>query len=185
MVSGISTSFSRNSLKRGVVIFLLGEVITMITLIAEPKYVIVFGVLSFLGMSMILYDLGKPLFDRIPWIISFIISICLYYIFLDFRSGIINLHFMQVNINPWIANREYLYPLGLTSPGFHSADYFPLIPTFFIFLAGTALSKPIKSNKLPQKFYTMKFPVIKTIGKHSLFIYLVHQPLILLLIGII
>ena len=29
--------------------------------------------------------------------------------------------------------------LGFISPGFYSADYFPLLPWFFLFLTGTAL----------------------------------------------
>jgi uncharacterized membrane protein len=179
LVSGICTSFSRNVLRRGAVLALLGALITVGTTFLLPESLIVFGVLSFFGSSMVIYDLSRPAFDKIPWQITLIMSAALFISLRDFGSGVIDLFFTKITFS-LPENRDYLYPLGITSPSFSSEDYFPLIPTFFVFLAGTALSKPILSNKLPKKFYTAKTPVINFIGRHSLLIYLVHQPIIFL-----
>ena len=72
----------------------------------------------------------------------------------------------------------WLYPLGFTAPGFYSADYFPLLPWFFLFLMGTALGgwclenrdSPLLTKSLP--------PALTWPGRHSLVIYVLHQPVL-------
>jgi len=181
LVSGCCASFSRDVIKRGAILAVLGEAITVATAIFSPENLIVFGVLSFFGISMILYGLISPALQKIPWAIVLVTAAALWFALRDFGSGRINLIFTELHFN-LPRNRDYLYPFGITSPTFRSADYFPLIPTFFIFLFGTALSKPIKSNQFPKSFYTLKAPVISFIGRHSLLIYLVHQPLLLFIL---
>lgn len=182
-VSGICTAFSSNSLKRGVMLFLIGELITIGFSIFAPDDIIVFGVLTFFGVSMILYEFIKPLLNKLPWYITFFVCILLYIMFYNFSRGEINLFAAKVYFN-LPRDREYLYPLGIPSYDFFSSDYFPLIPHFFMFLAGTALSKPVKEHKLPDWFYNIKTPVIRFIGRHSLLIYLIHQPLFMILMYI-
>jgi uncharacterized membrane protein len=73
--------------------------------------------------------------------------------------------------------------LGFTEPRFYSADYFSLIPWFFLFLAGYfgyhwamqkgALEKAAALKPLPKLFGWVDF-----MGKHSLIIYMLHQPVI-------
>jgi uncharacterized membrane protein len=74
---------------------------------------------------------------------------------------------------------DWLLPLGLHSPGFSSFDYFPLIPWLGIFLLGAALGKSVYAPRrsllpwsLPQTFFNAA-------GRHSLIIYIAHQPVIL------
>lgn len=182
-VSGICTAFSKNSLRRGAVLLVLGEAITIGMSIIAPDDIIVFGVISFFGASMILYDLIRPFISKIPWYITFAVCILLYIIFFDFSEGALNFIFTRVYID-LPRNLDYLYPLGVTSSTFRSSDYFPLIPHMFIFLAGTALSEPVRKGMLPRWFYTVKTPFIRFIGKHSLLIYLIHQPVFMLILYI-
>jgi uncharacterized membrane protein len=175
VVSGISTHFSRNSLKRGVIIFLFGQVITLVTAAAEnitgaADITIVFGVLTFIGLSMMIYSVIRPGLEKLdmPWGLLFFISIALYVIFLIYPP-----HGMFVPRTMW------LYPLGMISPAFHSADYFPLVPNFFIFLAGTALAAPIVKGRFPKFFYKVRALPLEFIGRHSLLFYILHQPAIL------
>lgn len=67
---------------------------------------------------------------------------------------------------------------GVPGPNFFSADYFPLIPWLFLFLAGTVIGVPIKQNKFPQWFYELKVPFFAPAGRHTLLIYIAHQPII-------
>jgi uncharacterized membrane protein len=72
-----------------------------------------------------------------------------------------------------------LLRFGMTEwPDVPSADYFPLIPWVFVFLLGVWLGGVIRDNKFPQWFYTADVPVLPTIGRYTLWIYLLHQPVL-------
>ena len=178
-VSGISTAFSRNIFRRGSMLYLLGMVITLVTSLFLPENLIVFGILSFLGLMMLLYAAARPVLDRIPWWILLAVWFVLYLIFRDFASGnTLHLLFTEWQLPEVFSKQSYLYPLGIRPPGFYSADYFPLLPWGFIFLCGTALSKPILDRKFPAWFYHVRIPFLDFIGKHTLLIYIVHQPVL-------
>jgi len=88
------------------------------------------------------------------------------YIFTDWWTGV-----TQVSV-------QWLYPLGLTAPGFRSADYFPLLPWFFLFLTGTVLGGWCLSHR-DSRLLTKFLPAVLTWpGRHSLIIYILHQPVL-------
>ena len=70
------------------------------------------------------------------------------------------------------------FPLGLGPSGIFSADYFPLLPWIFVFLFGTWLGRYIKDGKFPAWFYEASMPGFSTVGRHSLVIYVLHQPVL-------
>ncbi|MBQ8826527.1 MAG: DUF1624 domain-containing protein [Oscillospiraceae bacterium] len=185
-VSGICTAFSRDIVKRGAVIYLMGSCLTIASNIFSADAVFVFGVLSFFGMMMMLSGIIRPITDKLPWQLLFTLCILLYIIFFDFsrEHGTLHLIFADVKLN-LPRDREYLYPLGIRHSGFSSMDYFPLIPNGFVYLAGVALSKPFKERTLPKFFFVRtKTAVLNFIGRHSLAFYIIHQPLFLLLTNI-
>ena len=59
-VSGICCRFSRNNLKRGLLTFGLGMVLTVVTSLFIPEQIVRFGVLHLLGASMVLFALLEP-----------------------------------------------------------------------------------------------------------------------------
>ncbi len=75
-----------------------------------------------------------------------------------------------------------LFPLGLTYPGYTALDYYPLLPWFGVVLMGMAagyhafpagrpvFGEPWKDSQAARS--------LALLGKHSLTIYVVHQPLI-------
>ncbi len=74
---------------------------------------------------------------------------------------------------------KWLFPLGWTYPGFYSADYFPLFPWFFVFLVGSWAGYYVAERKLPERFYELKgVPFFSWLGRRSLFIYVIHQPIL-------
>ena len=79
--------------------------------------------------------------------------------------------------DPW------LYPLGLTAPGFESADYFPLLPFLGYFLLGAALGRWTYANRQSRfREKTFDQPILHFFclcGRYSLFIYLIHQPILI------
>lgn len=72
----------------------------------------------------------------------------------------------------------HLWLFGFTTPDFASADYFPLLPWFFVFLLGTWAGRYVKAGRLPQWFYTTKAPRLALVGRHALLLYVLHQPLL-------
>lgn len=184
-VSGICTRYSKDPIKRGAFLYIIGWLITFVTSYFIPSELIVFGVLSCFGASMTICGLLRPLLDKIPWQILLISSALLWIIFMDFhRSGTIHLFVTDITV-PLPAVDRYLYPIGIKSGEFYSADYFPLIPYIFMFLFGYALHTPVKEHKLPEAFYRMNCPPLEFIGRHSLLIYAVHQPVFLLILELI
>lgn len=178
-VSGVCAGFSRNVLKRGAALFLLGELLTMGTALFMPDNLIVFGVLSCFGMIMLIYGVISPFLKKIPNIIIFAVFLTLSVIFSDFyRSDSLFFIFGRIKLD--VPNDiGWLYPIGITSSDFRSSDYFPLAPYGFIFLAGTAFSDCVKNRELPDFFYRASLPAVNFCGRYSLWFYIIHQPIFL------
>ncbi len=176
-VSGICAGFSGNVLRRGATLFILGEMLTLFTAAFMPDNIIVFGVLSCFGASMLIYGVISPVMKRFPQLAVFAVFAALSVIFFNFHSEK-SLFFIFDSVRLNIPdNIEYLYPIGITSENFRSMDYFPLVPFGFIFLAGTGLSDIFAKRELPEFFYKASLPVINFCGKYSLWLYIIHQPL--------
>ena len=180
-ISGTCAGFSKNVLKRGATLFLMGEALTIGTAIFAPDNLIVFGVLSCFGTIMLIYGIISPVLKKLPNILTFVVFTLLSVMFFDFaRNESLFLLFTKIQLD-LPDNINYLYPIGITASGFRSADYFPLIPYGFIFLAGTAFSDYVKSGQLPQIIYKAKLPVINFLGRYSLWVYIIHQPVFMLI----
>ena len=81
----------------------------------------------------------------------------------------------------WYRNLLTTY-IGMPSPGFFSTDYFSVIPWFFLFLTGYFLFGVCKKyGCLQWKILQKRIPFLDYPGKHSLMVYLLHQPIIFLL----
>ena len=72
---------------------------------------------------------------------------------------------------------RWLAFLGFPPNSFYSADYFPIIPWIFLYLFGFELWRWI-ADKGFDRFFRLRIPVLDFIGRHSLSIYLIHQPLL-------
>ena len=73
---------------------------------------------------------------------------------------------------------SWLVWLGLRYPGFATSDYFPLLPFLGFFLLGGVLGRVLYGEK---KSLLPRIPgagALEWIGRHSLPIYLLHQPLL-------
>ena len=77
---------------------------------------------------------------------------------------------------------SWLFPLGLTTDTFFSSDYFPLLPQLGYFLLGIGIGRMAyreKKTRLPGSFSESTIArFFRFCGRHSLLIYLVHQPVL-------
>ena len=161
LLAGASARFSRNNLRHGLTVLAAGVVVEIGAAIGGQT--IRWGVLMLLGTSMVLWHfLGKYLQKLPPAVLGW--------------GGFALFFAARAWTDAAQVSASWLYPLGFTAPGFHSADYFPLLPWFFLFLMGTVLGgwcldhrdSPLLTRPLPR---ALTWP-----GRHSLIIYILHQP---------
>lgn len=76
--------------------------------------------------------------------------------------------------------------LGFTMKGFFSTDYFSFLPWIFLFWGGFFLNRALSAQGHGKAFagpvFHLQVPVLNLIGRHSLPVYLIHQPILYLLI---
>ncbi len=171
LISGICATLGSRHIRRGLTVFGCGIVCTAATTgiyllgLADKSIIIYFGVLHCLGTSMLLWGILR----RCPnWLLAILGgSLCLIGLYLE-QTTLVDF--------PW------LIPFGFLYPGFSSSDYFPLLPNLGYFLFGALLGRTLyrrKETLFPQldpSFYPFHF--LRQCGRHSLSIYLLHQPLI-------
>ncbi len=167
-LAGLCCRLSRSNLKRGLIAFAIAMVMTVVTslpIIDEP---IRFGVLHLLGFSMVFFALTHKAWDAIPRAIAPFF----YTAMIVLTAVLVERTTIPAPLAHWI------FPFGWTYPGFYSADWFPIFPWLFVFLLGTWAGLYVAERKLPEWFYTATCPVLPAIGRRSLLIYVVHQPIL-------
>ena len=151
---------------RGLQIFGLGMVITLLSLLVVPDQYVRFGILHFFGIAFILV----PFFLRFRYI-NLILGAALMAI------GIYLLEQRVLVDFPW------LLWLGLRPHGFSTLDYFPLLPWFGLLLVGMFFGK-ILYPQGNRRFHIPEFsnPVASALtlpGRHPLLVYIAHLPVII------
>lgn len=178
IISGICANFSRHSVRRGVIVFGCGMLCSAVTAgmyflqLADSSILIYFGVLHCLGCCMLLWPVLKKLPDAVMALFSLLII----------ATGL----YLRT-IAP--ASTWLFIPLGILRPGFVSSDYFPLLPYAGFFLLGCILGRvlyPCGKSRFPHA--RTNTPVVGTLcflGRHSLMVYLLHQPVLAGLVWIL
>ena len=169
-IAGWMTSLSRNNLKRGALYATVALVVFIATTVAAVDTPINFGIIFCMAASTLLYwALEKPLSRINP---KALLTIALV-IFLATRG-----------IPKTTYDIQGLSWLGFPSPTFVSGDYYPLIPFFFMYLAGATAARWHKNagDNYPEWMYQSHIAPLGAIGTKSLPIYLIHQPLVLLVL---
>lgn len=174
-------ALSKKLIKRGASIFAIGLLITAVTWIYPHDGAILFGVLHLIGLSTIL---------AVPFLINLTKEAQTFGKYKEKPAWLIPLIFGIIIILvskavEKISGPIWLVPLGIHPYGFYALDYEPLFPWFGAVLIGTAAGAwlyPKGERRFSLGSLKDEPPVLKPvswIGRHSLVIYLVHQPIIL------
>ncbi len=185
VVSGISCHYTRSNWRRGLRAFGLGMLLTVVTALFIPSQLILFGILHFFGSMTMLYALLQPLLEKVPTMAGLLGSTLLFFLTWPIFSGFIRVLGVTVYLPEFLYNKPLLFPLGFACQGIASADYYPLIPWGFLFLAGSFFGRYVRAGRLPEFCYRSHLPLLARIGNHTMLIYLVHQPVIYGLLALI
>jgi uncharacterized membrane protein len=155
-------------LKRGLKIFGLGLIITIATFLYLQEGFIVFGVLHCIGISIIFaYPFLRFSYQNLI-LGTFLIIL-----------GII--------IKNFIFDFYWLVWLGFIPSNFYTVDYFPLLPWFGVVLIGIFLGNSLYKN-YKRRFHLKDlsgFVIVRFfsfLGRNSLIIYFIHQPILIAII---
>lgn len=190
-LSGFCFSLGKKKIKRGLFILAAGILVTIVTCLITPSQRIFFGVLTLLGASMVIMFFGEKIwnmipennvFRKIPSIAAMAVSFFLFLLTKGINNGYLGIGDLYL----WELPKE-LYQqgdlmtfIGFTREDFYSADYFSLMPWFFLFMTGYFLFHAVK-----EKGWLSKLSELPSVGhfwgfcgRTSLWIYLIHQPII-------
>lgn len=185
IISGVSFNFSHHTVRNGIIVSLCGFLVTIVTALAMPEQAVWFGILNLLGISMLICSALKNLINAVPPALGATASFLVYAVTYGVQNGYIGfLNASIFELPQALYSYKYLSFIGFRSSDFVSSDYFPIIPWIFLYIFGIFLWKIIKNRNLEKYFY-FKIPILNTIGRYSLVIYLAHQPAIMLIMNVI
>ena len=148
LLSGFCVPLGHHTLRRGVTVFAAGALVTAVTLVFMPGDRVIFGVLTFLGTAMLITGLLQPLLQKIPAWAGLVVSLLLFAATYHTQDGFWQLGPWQMLL-PWL----FLFWAGY----------------FLHFCMGRARMEPLRRSVCP---------ALGWMGRHSLLLYLLHQPVI-------
>ena len=174
LLSGFCLHLGRHRMRRGLAAFAGGAAVSAVTMIAMPDSSVFFGVLSFLGTATLISIPLEPLLRRIPARAGLSGSFLLFMLLRDVNEGFLGFEGARIAALPNGLYRNLLTAcLGFPPAGFVSSDYFSLFPWLFLFLTGYFLYE-LRRDTPPR----LRLPLVTALGRRSLVVYLLHQPLI-------
>jgi len=183
-IAGISLSISWNRFQktgkpkwkkyglRGTKILGYGLAITLVTLIFYPDNFIFYGILHLIGTTILLSPFVIDNWKK------------------SLTATLIILSLFSLLQRP-ITDSLTTATIGLTQPSFQTLDYFPIIPYSAIIYLGTTIGHHLypkaKRNQKIVKIQKIEpeNQILQKLGRHSLKIYLLHQPILILILQIL
>lgn len=150
--------------KRGLKIFALGLGITAVTYLLIGSGFIVFGVLHFVGLSIILA-----------------------YPFLNLKATNVIIGTIIIAVGLYLQGFEFNFPwllwLGFAPRDFYTLDYVPLFPWLGFILVGIFIGNAFYGGygrriDLPDLSGSALAKTFALLGRNSLRVYLIHQPML-------
>lgn len=166
VLCGISTSLTRSNIRRGLKLLAAALLVTAASWVFDPQEAILFGILHCLAICILIYGLllekAKPL-------------ACL-----GASAGVFAISLAVPALLKSVPIRsDWALVFGVHSDTFSSFDYFPLLPWLGVFLAGAAFGKRFYAARKSLLPWGRPIPVVNAAGRTSLWIYIIHQPVLL------
>lgn len=149
----------QRKIRRGIEIFCLGLLITLLTSVL-PSGAVLFGVLHLIGLSVIL-SLFFIRFEKLNLLLGLLIIAAGFY------------------LETFTFEFPWLLWLGFVPSGFFTLDYFPLLPWFGFMLLGLFFGKKLYGKRTSKAKHPAGSGLFCLLGRHSLFVYLMHIPILI------
>lgn len=180
-LSGLCCVLSHANVQRGLKLAAVAVLITAVTLAAAElglDVAIYFGVIHLLAFSILFCGLlYKPL-SKIPALLGLLLFLALFFITYPIEQGALWLFVGHYALPQSFYSTSFLFWLGFPNGSFASADYFPVLPWLFMFLAGFYAGQFFKKHGFPGFFKAHPVPFFGLVGRNALLIYILHQPVL-------
>ncbi|WP_322152713.1 heparan-alpha-glucosaminide N-acetyltransferase [Paratractidigestivibacter sp.] len=183
-LAGVMCSFSRNNLKRAAKYGLVAFAVWAATTIAAVDDSISFGIIFCMAASTLVYALLQKLNAAPKGFFAAFVLFAAFLLAMGLPNGHLSLPGYTLEIPKTLYSTEWLSWLGFPGPKFVSGDYYPLLPYGLMYLVGASLGPWLKQN-LPSRVRSLGFAPLEFIGRHALEVYIAHQPLLLLVLGLV
>lgn len=153
--------------------------------ITDMNMGIYFGVIHLLAVCLLLAGVLDGLRYKYPLpVLQFILLIPVFLISYDLVFGQpflpwLGLSELGIKMPYGFHGHPWLMLFGFPEPGWPAmADYFPITPWIFMFFMGACFARFRSKGVLPRVFKAKGLGFLRFLGKHSLLIYIIHQPVI-------
>jgi len=157
-------SAKQKIIRRLIILFLCALIITIVSYFLFPGRTIVIGIIHFITLASIF---SLPMI-RIPRV--------------SLLSGIA-LIFIGTNITHTIFNQPALHWIGLMTYRPATEDYVPLLPWLGVVWVGIGIGWLLNETRIGNRFLSIKvtipgYKIVEWLGKNSLAVYMLHQPIL-------
>lgn len=185
VVAGCMYAYSRSNLRRGLRYALVALLIWLVTYLAGVDTPISFGIIYCMAAcTLVAWALGR--LGLVPrgglWALILLVVFLLLH---GLPYGHLGFGALLVPLPSRLYSLGHLAWLGLPGPGFASGDYYPLLPYLPLYLCGTAVGLHLRDVGHPDWMHQVRCAPLELMGRHALPIYVIHQPLLLLLSGVL
>ncbi len=177
LLSGFCQPLGRHQYRRGLTVWIAGAVVTIVTMVAMPDNLVMFGVLTCLGTCMLLTKFLEPVLRRCKPLHGVLLCAVLFVLTRNVPQGYLGFEDWKLCALPeWLYRNHLTAYFGFPHDAFWSTDYFAVFPWIFLFLTGYYLSRLFHVKKLMYLLKRGGRSPFAWIGRHSLILYMAHQP---------
>ena len=184
-VAGCMCPLSRSNLRRAAQYGLVALGIWVVTTVVAVDTPISFGIIYCMAACTLvawalsrLHALPRGLVAAVVLFVAFVMT-------LELRHGTVGIGSLTLEVPDALYDSGLLAWLGLPGAGFVSGDYYPLLPYLFMYLAGAAMGSVWAERGYPVWAREAKLGPLGAVGRHALVVYVVHQPVLLVVAGLV
>lgn len=184
-VAGCMCALSRSNLRRGLQYAGVACAIWAATSLAAVDTPISFGIVYCMAAcTLVAWALGAVgVLPRGP--AAAVALVAAFLALLPLPDGTVGIGAASVEVPRALYDAGWLSWLGLPGPAFSSGDYYPLLPYLTLYLAGAALGRTWAERGYPAWACDARAGALSFVGKHALAVYVIHQPVLLALCGLV